>query len=115
MLDAIDQPALVAEGQSDDLSFLQIRPLWFAKPPFRRCKDFVAAIYLVGVQPHPLINGLQQTDFFGAKAARPAKPSLQLVKTKGRFSTDRGIAEPPLRVVGETAKLRALRASSRQV
>jgi hypothetical protein len=49
------------------------------------------------------------------EGVRPAKPSLQLVETKGRFSTDRGIAELPLRVVAETAKLRPLRASSRQV
>jgi hypothetical protein len=49
------------------------------------------------------------------EGVRPARPSLQLAETKCRFSADRGIAELPLRVVAETAKLRALRASSRQV
>jgi len=49
------------------------------------------------------------------EGVRPAKPFLQLVETKGRFSTDRGIPWLPLRVEAEAAKFRALRASSRHL
>ena len=66
MLGAVDQPALVAKCQLEDLGRLQVRPLRIAKPAGGRGKHLVTTVFLVGEQPHPFVEALDQTDFLGA-------------------------------------------------
>src|SRR6516165_6372144 len=71
MLCAIEQPALVLESETEDFGGLQCWPDWFVEPVIAIVilagrEDHVAAVFLVGVEPHPLVLASPQTDFSSA-------------------------------------------------
>src|SRR5712691_6736040 len=66
VLSAVDEAALVAERQLEDLRWLEIRPGRIGEASSRRGEDLVAVVFLVGEQAHPLRNTLRQADFLGA-------------------------------------------------
>ena len=66
MFDAIEEATLVAKCQLEDPRRLEVRPGRIGKAAGRRGKDFVAAVLVVGEQPHPFVDRLQEADFFGA-------------------------------------------------
>jgi hypothetical protein len=65
MLRAVDQPALVTEGEPKDFRGLELRKLRLTETVNRCRKCFVTLVLRVGVDPDPLVNCLDQRSLLG--------------------------------------------------
>src|SRR5262245_47085078 len=66
MLWAIDQSAFISEGEPEDFGVLELGPDGIIEAALGRRKNHIAAVFLVGVEPHPLALACQEANLFGA-------------------------------------------------
>src|SRR5262245_13076200 len=60
MLNAVDQPALVAESEPEDFGRLQLRPDRIGKAPIGCGKHLVSVVCRIRVESHPLLDSGEQ-------------------------------------------------------